>query len=846
MMHRPLVISSFALLLPALLVGHAGCSSSEDTSAQPPEAQAEVTEALSPTALPTVTGVPTAISNMVTLTPATAICTNSTDPACCASCTTGATSSQPGVATSGTDLNTWAQNLLSLGTPDLQNILMGATGIIAKANNRLNDTKADNTTTFMNTLTNLLNAGTQFVGGQIVPHINPPTPWVRALPTEYGRFLKQQRRTTPCSLGQPCSTSTWAEPTQMEDLQFRGARSYCAMGKAASALASNSNYTLADTTLTSWWGFGLGQVKPRVKLMTPEAITSPSGAEAFVIPIVLGGELNPVFGPIFPRMPELVHPLVWVTGDAEVESQEDYGTVYGPYGCNLVTMQCGSPASQAYRKKFRNIQHVEALAGRSQTASLELQNVRMATIAGIIDIVGGAGIGIEQGVLDTNHPLARGQVMSAGMPAGSPISNPVRSNGLDLGGLPVVASDAPITRVTDPIAFAPLEGSTAHSAWGTISIAGPRLTWNDDRAIVVRDSVTASLLIGAKADFSIGNIWAEFRADASINAMSKQNLIFREQASFARTDLVLPGQAPIQQLKSVVQSNVVIAPEIERTLSVNPLTVKAKFTVDLFFGSFSFDRTVFKLPSVNLLNISPTIGSEAHRLRVGEYTQHVTQHDGLNDSPPSYSHVPNTNLSIGLTDTNASPGASFSSFPNNGTVASCLATPPATVNIPAPDGGSPATQPPLMKACYSGFRPQTIVYAVIGNGTLSTTLPALPSNVCDTIQTREDYVDDMSSTCSGCNFSAQQQCIRDTLAFLCQGTHQTQLWGDGVTSFNVVSRVRDEANPLATDATFSSLMTTCGNAFGAGNPTAAKNFVDDFLTVHACDSSGTLLGEKAD
>jgi hypothetical protein len=783
--------------------------------------------------LPTVIGVPAPLQTLVPNS-GTTVCTDPSSPACCQNCVSSERHHLAGNAASKTSLGAWASSVTKLGnTPDLYNALAGTGGVISHANNHLNNpagTKGDNTSQFIHQVADLLSVGTLIFGGNVTKTIEPAQTWVLSFPEQYGRFLKRSVVNTVGCTSCSSTIKNFAEPAFFEDQQFRGAQSYCAMNRAAQQLSTANAYSMADSSAGSWWLFSIGQVAPRVKLLSPIAVTSPNGAEAFAMPISLGGHLNPLKGPIFPTMPELAHPLVWVTGDSEVLSQEDYGTAYR-YTCSL-TQGCSVKPYDTYRKNFRNMQHVDALAGRSSKASVALSNVLLASFAGFINVTGGGGISIEQGQLELANPLAQGRTVghNFGLPNATP-----RSAALDLG-LSVFASDAPLAYCDG--GYCPDQNGVLRNSWASWLIGNRPALRDDDRAISVRDTISEHLSVTANAHLDVGAISVDVAATASLVAQSSQKMVFREHTSLVRADLVIPGSPH----PTIGQSNVVIVPEMSSSMNVEPLHVTASMLVSIpFFGPLQFSFTVFKADPFSLASLPPTIASEAHRLRVGEYSLLTSAHDGLNDGPPSYSHLPNS--SAGLSDPSAS-GAQFASFPPGTTVASCLGSPSFNdSNVPGPAAGAPAAPPPNYQMCYEGFAtPRTLRVASSG-GASTATLPAMPANVCSNIA---GYVGSISNTCGvACDLSAQQQCINDMLTFLCGGTSQTQPWGTATASFNVVSRVRDPNNPAATDQIFSNILTSCTDAF-AGTASQAQSFLEGFTKMHACTTNGTLIGQKVD
>ncbi len=250
--------------------------------------------------------------------------------------------------------------------------------------------------------------------------IKPPqtglsSTWTRAFAPIHGRHLVHALR-PPELIPQPAGwiAHDYPDPQCLAELRWRGARSYCAMRQAAlsagGARLSLGSWSIGDAL---FWSFG--DVAPSLRFAPPVKDLDASSANAFAIPLLLGGDVTPARGPILPNFGDLSHPLVWLTGDAEVFSDEDFGSFFLPPTECFGRGVCKPNPQEGFRKRFRNLKHVDVLAGTSASAILEVPDVLLATFGPASLFLNGT-ITIDSGLVEDGNPMTGGAVVDPSAP----------------------------------------------------------------------------------------------------------------------------------------------------------------------------------------------------------------------------------------------------------------------------------------------------------------------------------------------------------------------------------------------------------------------------------------------
>jgi hypothetical protein len=517
-----------------------------------------------------------------------------------------------------------------------------------------------------------------------------------------------------------------------------------------------------------------------------------TGANVFVVPIAIGATTTPLSGPLFPTMPELVHPLVWVTGDAETESQEDQD-------------------EYLYLKTYMNVQHADFWAGQyvdQAGVAIGTQSDGSGCLpgagscanpdtlfswAGIVAFKVWGGLSFTAGKpvsgqcdnddLD-NSALGDGRVwwdinqsptpscsINPGLMARLPDWDPLDNNHHDRPS--AFASDAPLGLVRGGTTFplAPYENDGEYDTWAMPLPLGAaaRLTENDDRSVVLEDSADEGLGIEVTGGLTIGPLSVGISGASSISDETVQLTTVREDLSAANGLDMMPEEWTIPNGSGVAalpQTNFVVTSETKNHSDFEPLTISAAFDlhIDIFGGiDIDWSQPFFKKGGEPATS-NPDSTDEAGRLRVGEFS------DWGNDFTEAGATGRATLSHLPTPDDPSSPHW-FASFPATGpsTVPACLADPSVPADPPVPVPGSPGKHPDedicwVGPTAMSSVDPKT--GAVSGNNTLT-----LPYPLCDP-GTMASWL----AQYSGDDYT----CLSDMLNYLCStsgGASQQQQWG---------------------------------------------------------------------
>lgn len=600
--------------------------------------------------------------------------------------------------------------------------------------------------------------------------LSAPSAWRRFFPPEYARHLKSQ--ISPNGLGY--TTHTYAEPQCLAEMDGRGARSYCAMREAATAAGGHARDLGSHTHREfAWWD--VGDVNGKVRLLPQERIVS-GNSEVFVMPLVTGGGVNPLVGPLFPRFVDLTHPLVWVSGDSKYESPEAWGRVGTTWSGTFPNLK--PTPLYGWTKRYDNMAHGDYLAGVQRTGSLGLNNVEFFRVWEILSVGASLHLDLELGTLKDPHPLEAG-------------SAPTRSVNLDPVGGSLFASDGPIHQFNPSTGTIPAyyqsEGraglyppvATVASQFGT----RVRYDQRDDRTAVVRDKISETLTLTGSAGVNIAGVTVGLNVNSSATVSSQLDTVFREHLSGVVSSQTQPVAGAANQL--ALQSNAAVSVERRSDIIANPFNIVLTFAVvvETPFGdiNFAWDKELYAAPTIDD-DVPETFSSEAAKLRVGQFGQNgLTAFDRDGQRPSVYSHLPAPNQA---------GGQRFQSFPQ--TVGQCLAT----------DGNVPDADPPEDPQPPQDFDPAV---CLVTYGDYSTTpggsvgLPQrIPTDVCDGAN-RVGFINDYMSDCTGTQCAEERTCMEEFVNFTCAEGGLVSWDGVPVHSREVEAQTRSEFVGLAAE-----------------------------------------------
>jgi hypothetical protein len=731
---------------------------------------------------------------------------------------------------------------------------------------------ADNISSTLGTIHDLF----ELIPGAVVDPVSVNKhQWVRAFKPVFGRHLK--------SSGTILSPQNYANPSLLDELTDRGARSYCAMRNAAIAAPSGSMPTLQnDLTKALFWQ--LGHTDGDVTLMpiddkTNRDLTQP-GSQAFYMPLAVGADVAPLKGPLVPDFGELSHPLVWVTGDAEVIDSESTS----PFILN----------------QYRDIEHYDVFSGYSYSGSVGFHDLQLMDL-GLFQVEMGGTINLLAGALeddalanadgnvkaDENTPLPWPSYRNGGglydffglntiyqdgnWPAPRQTSfwvsalNQNQSYSLDQAGTGIF-DDALglnpncIDEIGQPHPFNDYVGTgsracgitpfpdkhtgsstTVYTADNTDAAAtryGTAARWrnDDDRAFALRDSLKMQVDIDGAGGFDFGILAIQIVLQVSLDVTSYIDTMVREHLSGGnRAQATVMPAATVSADQQFLQSNVTVTPVGNNSIGIDPLDIMLNFQLGPlpFIGTLQWEPTIFNLGDVLKLMSNPAIASEQNRLRVGEYSELTST---IASETPLASHLPAL-----------AGGTAFASMPE--TVGQCLAEQKAGGHLPTPKPPGPAPAAPPYGLCY--YSPSTAgmsFYDAVSMPIISPIapvgLPQLPGNACSTIGQPGAW--DMQFPAG-----AERNCIQSTLRYLCGQLNGTQSVSHPVSYFGQTVIAHLVQKGVGEDQLSAKMWGQCTSAFVTPNSTFAQNttqdkavlnalgqfFLHDFVTVHVCDKN---------
>jgi hypothetical protein len=653
-----------------------------------------------------------------------------------------------------------------------------------------------------------------------------PSPWFRGFQPTHTRMLAID------------NGFVWhPDPFALEELRYRGARTFCAMREAARHQDLTGKYSQGVSTTLPFIEWRLGEAESTVAIGKVWKDVSSKNANIFVIPIAVGSRIAPLQGPLVPSPGQIVHPISWITGDSIVVSAEDNG-----------------------QDAYVNSQHADGFLGQYVGGTLKAVNLPLFTL-GFLTVTGEFDFEAEFGRLLSAttgdyaftpahatqrfvSDLARGRGYEFG-------ASPLRTHKLDVltgghyrpgFGLP---SDSPIT--DDPPWTVVEDDGDINGIFRFIAFPGAehRIRSDDDRAISVGDRIREKLSVkyagGFNFNTSILSLTATVSGTSAIDLNIQRLTTIREQVSVVPGEKIAPVPVNVQPplpggVNYTPQSNVIIVPETKKDYTIEPLKVELKihFKAD-FPGPWDIEedytQTVYELPSINLGSNDKQIGDEASRFRIGSFTDAGLEYF-LNaaDYRSTYSHLPQPG---------ANPIAAFASFPdpapNRGpeSVGACIndtSLPPG--NVPPPKAGKKG-DPPQNKLCVYG---PTCPSAATGDGTCAVDPWAIPSNICTTIPA---YL-----TAKGFPVGSPiRQCMNSVLSYLCSSSvsppPRVQPWAN---LGNVIAR------SVSSTADIANIQMQCVGAFNPVSQTDARNIgdlINNMFHYGVCNSSWQIQGEQA-
>ena len=696
--------------------------------------------------------------------------------------------------------------------------------------------------------------------------------WVRSFKPVFGRHLK--------SLTSLINSPTYQDPQLLAELTDRGARSYCAMRNAAIAAPSGSMPILQHDLATALF-WKLGHTNADVTLMpvddTKNRDLSQAGSQAFYVPLAVGAEVAPLKGPLVPDFGELSHPLVWVTGDAEVLDTEP-----GPFYST---------------QKYRDIEHYDVFSGISYSGSIGFHNLQLMDL-GLFQVEMGGTITMLAGALEDKKLANADSLVQADL--STPLPWPSYRNGgdyYDFFGLNTIFKDGTwlsprqtsfwvsalnqntsysldspnsgifddalglnpncINEVGQPTAFDNLWGGSSancgitpfpdkHTSSSAVTYTadqshaspmrfGTAARWrnDDDRAFALRDSLKMKIDIDGAGGIDFGILAIQIMVQVSLDVTSYVDTMIREHLSGGdRTLATLTPSTTAGADQKFLQSNVTVTPTGENSVGIDPLAVLLNFKLGPlpFIGTLQWEPTIFDLGDVLKLMSNPAIPGEASRLRVGEFSELPP---ALASTTPLDSHFPG--------------GSNFASMPE--TVAQCLAESKSGGHLPTPKPpGPPPPAPPYGLCYYSPTGPNMQFYDDLSSPFISPiaplALPGLPATACSTIGQLGSW--DMQFPAG-----AERDCMQSTLRYLCGQLNGTQGVSHPVSYFgqtvigHLVQQGKNE------DQLSAKMWGQCVTAFVTPNASYAQNtptnkalmnalgqfFLHNFVTVHVCNKN---------
>ena len=580
-----------------------------------------------------------------------------------------------------------------------------------------------------------------------------PQSWIVAYEPNQWRFLGAQLISPPAPPAPPATAQFIGYhpyPVAFFEARMRGARSFCAMREAALAQAASGKRTMGSVSLGSgaFALFQAGQTQTQLDVAPPQKLTSSTSSNAFVIPLAVRTQISPLSGFFVPQMPEKSTPVVWVSGDAEVLSAEQVGSVLVGYD------EAGQPIYKTLPQKgFLNGQHTDIFIGQQSGGTVQVQ-ARIpiwAAVFGQVSLTlefetgrlvrgfsGDGGGNADWSAAGDGRvlyfpPLNLGTQVLFPAPRSALVDRPVGSANrpwvTPTGA--AVATDAPWFPFAPnllPGLFVPIEPDGPIFGDNLIAMGfgvRTRALMNDDRSLVIMDRVKETFNLGVGVGFDIGPLTVEIVGSTNVEAEARQFITLREHASGVGTAKLLPyGSNDPDELGP--QSNFVAIPETKSNIAADALSVDANFVLDIDLGIVEIHKewtTNFITVGANSGEIASFIFPENRRLRVGEYTDLGFEFKELLPNPDitfrsTYSH---------LADPNATDPQPFASFPqpsasddgSSQDVGRCLEDP----KVPPP--------PPPVRIGKSGDPPfKTCAWGLPGEDD-DIDIWSMPANICN-------------------------------------------------------------------------------------------------------------------
>ncbi len=679
------------------------------------------------------------------------------------------------------------------------------------------------------------------------------------------------------------------QPYALEEMRFRSARAYCAFRECARAQRTTGLYEATSDAATGWWKFGLGKYRLTYRVAEPLRFEDSSSANVFAMPIEIGAKLAPIFGPLLPEFPEVAHPLVWLSGSAELASLEDFGPIViswkrstGPFS-NIPFIPSG------FQKLFVNAQHADLFVGLQVSSHLDIPKVPILPLgvvavkaSGSIDLCYGAPLPSNdapcQGV---DAPLDGGRVLDS---SPSPASAPARKDALDpaSGGAhaaPGLASDSPLAPIEGSFVFpalggvtfnlpgwAPTLGGSPVASWSFPNLLrsiGTRLLQNDDRSLSLLDRAKAHLAIEVSVGITLGPVSASISGASDLTLDTRIVTTLREHVSTVDSEALEPLPVAVWRNLTghalVPQTNVVAIPQASTVVDSNPFTVTAALSVEipLLFDTITihWSETIFKLDKADFVDFTTGALGEAARLRVGifsdvgsDFIEELFPASGIPDIRSVYSHLPDP---AGSSD--PTPFASFPPGAADG-LYDCLYEPSEPIaSLPEPDPRGDPIPVPTDAMCAIGFD-------VLPFGPLTNGFPgvggapyfAINPGICaDPTSLTDPWGNPLSFDHS------VGKCVLSLLAFMCDGEHAIVHWQSPL--YWQISRVLEpdaagtETHPGGDYDSVGMLLAECAKSIGnevyaqTGDAAQATAFAEEatthLLSLHACARDGIPIGE---
>lgn len=594
----------------------------------------------------------------------------------------------------------------------------------------------------------------------------------------------------------------------LQELRDRGARSYCAM-REATYQQNGGALDLGGGSSGNALGWDVGKAYGSLRLFPPKrvegAVDGTPTAEAYVMPMTVSAKLTPAVGRLLPDFGELAHPLMWMTGDAEVITLEN--------PASEVTRPCPwcpPIVKTIYTKTARNLYHADLMAGVSTNAHIGLDQLVLADL-GLVKVYMGGDIDIALGQLDVSNTYGQGGVAASGLSSW----RAPRPTALSPAG--TQACDAAFSSSSSSSWAAYAEGGLPFAFESASGQSFVRWNSADDRSLVVRDTISESINAGCDLGLDFGPLDVGIKGQTTLAATSEMNLVVREHLSAVDAALAKPTPG----YRSLPQTNFLVVPELHSDVNAHPLDIFGYFHlhIDLLFTDIDIDwqEKFFSLREINITNFNDghALSGEDRRLRVGEFSEPLLQ--TVAPSQPSvYSHLPGT--------TNG-----FASFPVN--LTTCLNDPkqppqPSKINGPKIGEG------PIKGA--------TCAYGFVSAGRLMT--QPMPKNICSSAALIDGWV--AGARCGQYSRCANlKACYGKVLAFLCKQTSLQQTYNGE----NVLSHVLATGAGFDDSAVIGTLIQECTAEYAYNAPdkqtgeTVAKQFNQVFVVpAHACHSDATL------